>query len=178
MLLISQSHVTMDGQSASLSGVELPYGAHYHIFFLFDNCGSLDVGRPLWREDGSVIYSYNCSGTYQSSHSRVQFPQNSTIFYPHYRLPDLEGRSPCLYPPGTGWPSYTPGHWVPFSSPITTRRDYDGGFLTRRHASLLLIIQIQVILRPTISRPASLPWRQAPIWDPRPIFPILSVIIL
>jgi hypothetical protein len=23
-------------------------------------------------------------------------------------------RSPYLYPPGTGWPSYTPGHWVPF----------------------------------------------------------------
>jgi hypothetical protein len=31
-------------------------------------------------------------------------------------------RSPYLYPPGTGWPSYTPSHWVPFSSPPTTRR--------------------------------------------------------
>jgi hypothetical protein len=27
-------------------------------------------------------------------------------------------RSPYLYPPGTRWPSYTPGHWVP----LTTRR--------------------------------------------------------
>jgi hypothetical protein len=34
------------------------------------------------------------------------------------------GRSPYLlvYPPGTGWPSYTHRHWVPFSSPPTTRR--------------------------------------------------------
>jgi hypothetical protein len=27
-----------------------------------------------------------------------------------------------LYPPGTGWPSYTPRHWVPFTSPSTTCR--------------------------------------------------------
>jgi hypothetical protein len=30
--------------------------------------------------------------------------------------------SPYLYPPGTEWASYTPKHWVPFSSPPTTRR--------------------------------------------------------
>jgi hypothetical protein len=27
-----------------------------------------------------------------------------------------------LYPPGTGWPNYTSKHWVPFSTPPTTRR--------------------------------------------------------
>jgi hypothetical protein len=27
-----------------------------------------------------------------------------------------------VYPAGTGWPGYTPRHWVPFSSPPTTRR--------------------------------------------------------
>jgi hypothetical protein len=31
-------------------------------------------------------------------------------------------RSLYLYPPGIGWPSYTPRHWVPFSSPSTNRR--------------------------------------------------------
>jgi hypothetical protein len=31
-------------------------------------------------------------------------------------------RSPYLYPPGREWPSYTPRHWVGFSSPLTTRR--------------------------------------------------------
>jgi hypothetical protein len=31
--------------------------------------------------------------------------------------------SPYLYSPGTGWPSYTPKHEVPSSSPPTTRRE-------------------------------------------------------
>jgi hypothetical protein len=30
--------------------------------------------------------------------------------------PTWSARSPYLYPPGTGWPSYIPGHWVPFRS--------------------------------------------------------------
>jgi hypothetical protein len=34
--------------------------------------------------------------------------------------PDLESLVPMLYPPGTGWPSYTPRHWVLFSLPPTT----------------------------------------------------------
>jgi hypothetical protein len=36
--------------------------------------------------------------------------------------PAWRTRSPYLYPPGTGWPSYTPRHWIPFPSPFTTRR--------------------------------------------------------
>jgi hypothetical protein len=31
-----------------------------HFDFLSDNCWFLYVGHPLWREDVSVIYSYNC----------------------------------------------------------------------------------------------------------------------
>jgi hypothetical protein len=47
-----------------------------------------------------------------------------TIFYClKFETPKTwRARSPYLYPPGTGWPSYTPRHWVPFSSPPTTRR--------------------------------------------------------
>jgi hypothetical protein len=36
--------------------------------------------------------------------------------------PAWRARSPYLYPPGTGSLSYTTRHWVPFSSPPTTRR--------------------------------------------------------
>jgi hypothetical protein len=36
--------------------------------------------------------------------------------------PTWRDRSSYLYPPVTGWPSYTPRHWVPFWSPPTTRR--------------------------------------------------------
>jgi hypothetical protein len=43
-------------------------------------------------------------------------------------LPNLEGQVPYLYPPGTGWPGYTPRHWIPPSSPPTTRRATVGVF--------------------------------------------------
>jgi hypothetical protein len=36
--------------------------------------------------------------------------------------PTWRARFPYLYPSGTGWPSYTPAYWVPFMSPLTTRR--------------------------------------------------------
>jgi hypothetical protein len=36
--------------------------------------------------------------------------------------PTWRARSAYLYPPGRGSPIYTPSHWVPFSSPPTTRR--------------------------------------------------------
>jgi hypothetical protein len=36
--------------------------------------------------------------------------------------PTWRARSPYLYLPGTGWRSYTPRYWVPFSSSSTTRR--------------------------------------------------------
>jgi hypothetical protein len=36
--------------------------------------------------------------------------------------PTWIARSPYLYPTRTGWPGYTPKHWVPFSSPPTTHR--------------------------------------------------------
>jgi hypothetical protein len=35
------------------------------------------------------------------------------ILLSHLRLPQPGGPGPRIYiPPGTGWPSYTPGHWV------------------------------------------------------------------
>jgi hypothetical protein len=36
--------------------------------------------------------------------------------------PTWRARFPYLYPPGTRWPEYTPGHFVPFLWPLTARR--------------------------------------------------------
>jgi hypothetical protein len=38
-------------------------------------------------------------------------------------FPNLEGQVPVFISQGTGWPSYTPRHWVPFSWPPTTHRE-------------------------------------------------------
>jgi hypothetical protein len=47
-----------------------------------------------------------------------------TIFHwlQFLRLSQPGGEGPCIYIPSqeTGWPSYTPGYYVPFSSPCTT----------------------------------------------------------
>jgi hypothetical protein len=61
-------------------------------------------------------------------------------------------RFPYLYTPGTGWPSYIPGHWVPFLSPLTTRGDYGGSILTRLHTGWLLdLLTYVLILRTEVS---------------------------
>jgi hypothetical protein len=44
------------------------------------------------------------------------------LYYLIWNSPNLKARFPYLYPPGTGWSSYTPRHWVLFTSSLTTRR--------------------------------------------------------
>jgi hypothetical protein len=54
----SQSHIATDGQSVSQSvslGVEPHLGPMTRYLLLFDSYGLVIVGRPLWREDGSVF---------------------------------------------------------------------------------------------------------------------------
>jgi hypothetical protein len=47
----------------------------------------------------------------------------TAFYWLRFETPPIwSARSPYLCPPGTGWPSYTPGPWVPFSSSSTTRR--------------------------------------------------------
>jgi hypothetical protein len=59
----SRSYMTTDGQSASLSWCQalvwdpLPIYLLLSYFFL-DSYEFIDVGRPLWREVGSVVFSF------------------------------------------------------------------------------------------------------------------------
>jgi hypothetical protein len=57
---------------------------------------------------------------HQRSHSQVRVLRDS---WPHFTASDSRlSQVPYFYAPGTGCPGYTPRHWVPFSSPPTTRR--------------------------------------------------------
>jgi hypothetical protein len=112
------SHIATDGHSASLSRCRAPRMGGLHV-----------VGRSPWREDGSVIYLYNLLSL--SGPSSVELM--TTAYCLSWDSPQSIGPGPRIYIPGTGWPSYTPGHWVPILSPLTNSQGYGGSILTRLH---------------------------------------------
>jgi hypothetical protein len=102
------------GQSVLVSGSHLE--SMTSIFFYLTIAGFF-----MWDtlSDERTRLQFTCtvaSGPCQSSHSWVEVPQNSRPYFTvsSETSPTWRARSPYLYPPGTGWPSYTPGHWVPF----------------------------------------------------------------
>jgi hypothetical protein len=79
--------------------------------------------HPLWQENGSVIYNYCWSSPAQSFSGTSPAGLMTTFYCLRFKTPPTRrARFPYLYPPGTGWPSYSPRHWVPFSSPPTTHK--------------------------------------------------------
>jgi hypothetical protein len=85
------------GHSVLVSSPHL--GLMTRFLLLSDNCGFVDMGRPFWREDGSVVYK--CCCLRQRSHSKVRVPRGS---WPHFtvsdlRLPQPGGPGPCIYTP-------------------------------------------------------------------------------
>jgi hypothetical protein len=94
-------------------GNKHPSGAQDQIFVT-------DVGCPLWREDGYVIY--NCCWLSPAQSFWVPSSMGLTIIFYCLRFktpPARRARSPYLYPPEIGWPSCTPRDWVPLSLPPT-----------------------------------------------------------
>jgi hypothetical protein len=69
------------------------------------------------------------------------------IFYClRFKIPPIwRARFPYLCSPGTRWTGYTPRHWVPLSSPPTTRRatvDVFDPTFTREETEKVKVIQI------------------------------------
>jgi hypothetical protein len=85
------------------------------FLLLSDSCEFVDVGHSLWRENGSAVYNC-CWSSPAPSFLGLSSAELVTIFYClRFETPlTCKARSLYLYPPGTGWPSYTPRHWVPF----------------------------------------------------------------
>jgi hypothetical protein len=52
------------GQSALVSSIHLRLRTRFVL--LLDSCGCVDVGRPLWGQDGSVVYNCCWSSSVQS----------------------------------------------------------------------------------------------------------------
>jgi hypothetical protein len=116
-------------------GVKPPSGAYEQIFITVIQLRFADVGRPLWWEEGSLVHNYFWPSPAQS----FSGPSPAKLIIIFYCLrfatcSNWKARSPYLSPTVTGWPSYTPRHRLPFSSPSTTRKKYRGGIRTRLHA--------------------------------------------
>jgi hypothetical protein len=106
-------------------GVERPFGTYDQIFlFCLTIVGFLMLGIFSGERMGLEFTCTITSEPCQSTHSRVHDPQNSRPYFTvSFEIPSTwRARPPYLYLPGTRWPSYTPGHWIPFSSPLTNRR--------------------------------------------------------
>jgi hypothetical protein len=75
------SYITTNGQSASLSWCQAPTGLMTRFLLLSDNCGLVDVGRPLWREVGSVLYHVQCTIYWHSACYLALFTHTHTHTY-------------------------------------------------------------------------------------------------
>jgi hypothetical protein len=88
------------GQSVLMSSTHL--GFTTRSLLLSDSCGFVDVGRSLWRENGSAVY--NCCWS-EPAQSFLGFLRPSpaglvTIFYSQIRYsPNLEGQVPVFISP-------------------------------------------------------------------------------
>jgi hypothetical protein len=133
VFLRSKSHGTQDHillfqiwHSSNFEGqVPMLTSLMTRFVLLSDGCQFVPVRNPVWWEDGLAP---------TSTFSGPNPAWLMTIFYcfKFETPPTWRARSPYLYPPGTGWPSYTPGI----------------GF----HAK----VNVKVILQPTVSQPVCL----------------------
>jgi hypothetical protein len=70
----------------------------------------------------NLLYNCFCALPEQSLLGRSPAELTAIFTVSSETPPTWRVRSRYLYPAGRGWPSYTPGHRVPFLSPLTTRR--------------------------------------------------------
>jgi hypothetical protein len=137
-------------------GVKPHLGPKTRILLLSHSWEFADVGRPLWREDESVVYNCCWSSPAQS----FSGPSPAGLIFE--TSPTWRARPLHLCLPRNRWPSYTPKHWVHFSSPPTTRRATVEVFepATMRtfffRLNSLIGFKVKVMLRPTVRRPVSL----------------------
>jgi hypothetical protein len=107
--------------------------------FLSDSCKFLDVGRPLWQEDGSVIYSYNCFWSLpEQSLSGPSPTELTTIFYCLiWDSPNLEGQVPVFISPRNRVPQLCPRALGSLLVTFYYSQGYGGGIPTHLHTELI-----------------------------------------
>jgi hypothetical protein len=95
----------------------------WSVYFSSEHLRLYFLCNILSDENGSVVYDC-CWPSPEESFSGPSPAGLMTTFYClRFETPPIWGtRSPYLYPPRTGCPSYDARHWVPNSSRLTTQR--------------------------------------------------------
>jgi hypothetical protein len=121
--LQSQSHVTTDGQSASLSWYQATIWDLRPDFYYCQTAAGLLMWCAFFDERTvcrlqlllALASAVTLGPESRGTNDHISLSQDS-------RLPNLEDQVILFISPGTGWPSYTHRHWVTFSSPPTASR--------------------------------------------------------
>jgi hypothetical protein len=136
----SWSSVATDSQSASLSWCRAPiWNSWPDSSFLSDSCRLLDVGQPLWREDGPVIYSYNFFRALpEQSLSGPSSAELTTIFYCLiWDSSNLEGQVRIFISPRNRVAQLYPRALGSLFVASYDSLGYGGGILTRLHTGFI-----------------------------------------
>jgi hypothetical protein len=72
------------------------------LWIILDSCGFVDVGRPLWREVGSAVFSF-CRASSAQPFSDLSLKGHMSTVCCHYYLDssNLGGQSLCIWIPTT-----------------------------------------------------------------------------
>jgi hypothetical protein len=128
--LQSWSYVTTDGQSAGLSWCQEPIWGLRPDFYYCQTVTGLLIWSALSDERAGLSFRI-AAGPRQRNRSQVRVRWNS---WPYFTVSDSKlsqtgGPGARIYiPQEQGDPVIHPRHWVPFSSPPTTRRATVEGF--------------------------------------------------
>jgi hypothetical protein len=107
------SYITTDGQSASLSWYQDPSGAYDQILFTVRHLRVCRYGAPSLTRGRFCLLQLLLSSPAQSFSGPSPAGLMTTFYSLRFETPPIwRTRSLYLYPPGTGWPGYTPRHWV------------------------------------------------------------------
>jgi hypothetical protein len=116
----NRSYFTTDSQSVSMSWYRAPLWDLQPDIISWQNVAVWNLRSCIYGAP-SLTRGQVCN--LRCNRSMVQVAQN---LKPYFTVssetpPIWRARFLYLYPPGTRWPSYTPGHWVLFTSSFTTR---------------------------------------------------------
>jgi hypothetical protein len=120
-------------------GVRCPSGTRDQFFFplemSFRQLRLCYFVAPCLTREWFCNLLYNCFWALPEQSLLGRIPAELTaIFYCLiWDSPNLEGQAPVFISPRNRVAQLYPGHWVPFLSPLTTRRDYGGCILTSLH---------------------------------------------